>query len=377
MPPEGAIRPQAGEAPPAASLSRFQADGVAIEFTTPVLSSARVRPSDTDKLEVIISDLGGGRGQYVVPMRHLSKVVPLTVHDRTLCEEVMHRKACSPDEIRAAVLTVAKMGLAGQQAAKIARQTIEDEQKERLLTTVCLIHRAIAQGSGDQAGVPTLNALASGANRGQMKQLLAKVARSAGLSPDAIYGVLEEWGGIVGAVGVPGMPMECRLRRLGSQIFDFGSQLRQWAEEEISHVGDGARLVAAQADRVGAAAEREVAAVDAFTNRMHDVVPKWQTAREELRAAVSKLVWTMNGWEVNLRRWRAAAQASHDDQQRVVAAIRATMPQEAESMVPDGWHDDGDTRRGTRKVQANQDWKTGAIDFDVVRRLEAMKQHAL
>jgi hypothetical protein len=374
MPLEGAIRTPTADAPPLASLSRFQAEGVAIEFTTPVLSSARVRPSDTDKLEVIISDLGGGRGQYVVPMRHLNKVVTLTVHDRTLCEEVMHRNAHSPDEIRRAVLTVAKMGLAGQQAAKSARQAIEDEQKERLLTTVCLIHRAIGQG-GEQA-VPSLNALASGTNRGQMKQLLAKVAHSAGMSPDTIYSVLEEWGAIVGAVGVPGMPMECRLRRLGSQVFDFASQLRQWAEDEISHVGDGARLVATQADRVGAAAEREVAAVDAFTNRMHEVVPAWQKARDELRAAVAKLAWTMNGWEANLRRWRAAAQTSHDDQLRVVAAIRATMPQESEATIPDGWNDDG-TRRGTRKVQAHQDWKTGQLDFDVVRRLEALKQHAL
>jgi hypothetical protein len=377
MPLEGAIRQPASDAPPTASLSRFQAEGVAIEFTTPVLSSARVRPSDSDKLEVIISDLGGGRGQYVVPLRHLTKVVTLTVHDRTLCEEVMHRNAYSPDEIRSAVLTVAKMGLAGQQAAKSARQTIENEQKERLLTTVCLIHRAITLNSNDQAGVPSLNALASGANRGQMKQLLAKVARSAGLSPDAIYSVLEEWGGIVGAVGVPGMPIECRLRRLGGQIFDFGSQLRQWAEEEISHVGDGARLVATQADRVGGAAEREVAAVDAFTNRMHEIVPNWHKSREDLRAAVAKLTWTMNGWEVNLRRWRAAAQSSHEDQVRVVAAIRATMPQESEQMIPDGWNDDSGARRGTRKVQAHQDWKTGQVDFDVVRRLEALKQHAL
>ena len=377
MPFESAVRASA-DAPPVASLSRFQSDGVAIEFTTPVLASARVRPSDSDKLEVIIADLGGGRGQYVVPMRHLNKVVTLTVHDRTLCEEILHRNACSPDEIRRAMLTVARMGLAGQKAAKVARQTIEDEQKERLLTTVCLIHRAIAQGGNEAAAVPSLSALASGGNRGQVKQLLAKVARSAGLSPDTIYSVLEEWGGIVGAVGVPAMPMECRLRRLGAQVFDFASQLRHWAEDEISHVGDGARLVAAQADRVGKMAEQEIATIDGFIDRMHTVVPGWQTAREELRAAVAKLAWTMNGWEANLRRWRDAAQTSRDDQQRVVSAIRAAMPQETESTIPDGWNDDDNgQRRGTRKVQAHQDWKTGQIDFDVVRRLEALKQHAL
>jgi len=380
MPLESAVRSTAADAAPLASLSRFQSEGVAIEFTTPVLTSARVRPSDSDKLEVIIADLGGGRGQYVVPMRHLGKVVTLTVHDRTLCEEILHRNAHSPDEIRRAMLTVARMGLAGQRAAKTARQTIEDEQKERLLTTVCLIHRVIAQDGRKPAGdpaMPSLSALASGGNRGQVKQLLANMARSAGLSPDTVYSVLEEWGGIVGAVGVPGMPMECRLRRLGGQVFDLASQLRLWAEDEISHVGDRARAVAEHADRIGAAAEREVAAIDAFSARMHEVVPSWKTAREDLRAAVAKLAWTMNGWEGHLRRWREAAQTSREDQQRVVAAMLASLPQVAESTLPDGWHDDGAARRGTRKVQAHQDWKTGQIDFDVVRRLEALKQHAL
>lgn len=379
MPLESAVRSGgAAEAPPLASLSRFQSDGGAIEFTTPVLASARLRPSDSDKLEVIIADLGGGRGQYVVPMRHLNKVVTLTVHDRTLCEEILHRNAHSPDEIRGAVLTVAKMGLAGQKAAKTARQTIENEQKERLLTTVCLIHRAVSKGRTDGADVPSLNALSSGGNRGQVKQMLAKVAQAAGLSADTIYSVLEEWGVIIGAVGVPGMPIECRLRRLGGQVFDFASQLRHWAEEEISHIGDGAREVATQADRVGGTAERQTAAIDAFTDRMQEIVPAWKTAREELRAAVAKLAWTTNGWEANLRRWRESAQNSREDQQRVVEAIRAAMPRASESTIPASWSDDdGGSRRGTRKVQAHQDWKTGQIDFDVVRRLEALKQLAL
>src|SRR5262245_31677859 len=93
-----------------ASLFRLQADGVAVEFTTPALASARVRPSDTEKLEVVLADLGGGSGSYVVPLRHISKLLSMTVHDRTLCDEILHRNSREPDDIRRAVLAVARLG---------------------------------------------------------------------------------------------------------------------------------------------------------------------------------------------------------------------------------------------------------------------------
>ncbi|MBL8838564.1 MAG: hypothetical protein JNL66_20095 [Alphaproteobacteria bacterium] len=363
----------------AGGLVQYQSEGVAVDFTTPILANARIRPSDGDKLEVILSDLGGGRGHYVIPLRHLEKAVTMTVHDHTLCEEVLHRNASSPDDIRRAILTVAKMGLAGQKAAKHARQTIDDEQNERMLTTVCLVRLAITYGdAGAVRAPPTLNDLATDIARGQVKVELAKVARTARLSTDAVYNLLEEWGGIIASVGVPDMPIECRLRRLGRQVFELASQLRQWADEEISHVGDRARAVADHAVRVGRDAEKRLAALDTFTDTIVETVCRWKESNLEIRAAMDALAWTLNGWEGNLRRWREAAQISREEQQRVVSAILATRPIRADAAQFDGANDPAHpARKGSRKVQAYQDWKTGQIDYDAVRRLEALREQAL
>ena len=78
------------------------------------------------------------------------------------------------------------------------------------------------------------------------------------------------------------------------------------------------------------------------------------------------------------RRWREAAQISREEQQRVVSSILATRPSR-----PDAGHFDSaqdlanPAHKGSRKVQAYQDWKTGQIDYDAVRRLESLREQAL
>jgi len=362
------------------ALSRYQSDGVAIEFTTPILANARVRPAETDRLEVIVDDLGGGKGSYVVPLRHLGKIVALTVHDRTLCEEIIHRRANSPDEIRRAVLAVARMGLAGPKAAKTARQAIADEQNERLLSTVFLIHRAInhADRAAASAG-PSLAALAAESNRGQVKTQLGEVARLLKLTGDQVYAILEEWGALIGAVGLARMPVECRLRRLARQVGELAGQLRRWADEEISYVGDHARRVADSAEHVAQRAERQIAAIDTHAGSVVETLRRWKDTQRTIRAAVSDLAWILNGWEANLRRWRDAAQISREEQHKVVSEMLASLPPRLAAATLETWSGEAFalSRRGSRKVRAHQDWKTGAIDFDVVRRLEALKEHML
>lgn len=386
MPLETLVRPAgpdlaaAADAPAANTLSRYQSDGVAIDFTTPILANARVRPAETDRLEVIVADLGGGKGSYVVPLRHLGRIVTLTVHDRTLCEEILHRQANAPDEIRRAVLAVARMGLAGAKAAKTARQAIADEQNERLLTTVFLIHRAINHASRDAtAAGPSLTALAAETNRGQVKAQLGQIAQSLKLTGDQVYAELEDWGAIVGGVGVPGMPLDCRLRRLARQVDDMAGQLRRWADEEISYAGDHARRVADAAQQVAVRADKQIAKIDAFAVAVVETLRRWKDNQRTVRAAVGDLAWILNGWEANLRRWRDAAQVSREEQQKTVSEIMAAMPPRLAAGTLESWSGEAFalSRRGSRKVRAHQDWKTGAIDFDVVRRLESLKEHVL
>lgn len=368
------------EAPAANTLSRYQSDGVAIDFTTPILANARVRPAEVDRLEVIVADLGGGKGSYVVPLRHLGKIVSLTVHDRALCEEIVHRRAAAPDEIRRAVLAVARMGLAGPKAAAAARQTIADEQNERLLTTVYLVHRAINHDDRDAAAAgPALTVLAAEAERGQVKAQLSHIGQRVAMTGDQAYAVLEDWGVLIAAVGLKGMPLDCRLRRLTRQVADLANQLRRWADEEISYAGEHARRIADAADHVVARADRQIAKIDAFAAAMVETLRRWEASQRTIRAAVSDLAWILNGWEANLRRWRDAAEVSREEQQRAVADILAVLPPRPAAGTLETWSGEAFalSRRGSRKVRAHQDWKTGAIDFDIVRRLEAIKEHVL
>ena len=94
MPVAGQVRSGSATtaAQPLSASGIIEAAGVVVDFTTPILAGSRVRLSDANTLEVILSGIGGS-GQYVVPLDHLEKAVTLTVHDRALCGEIMKRNA--------------------------------------------------------------------------------------------------------------------------------------------------------------------------------------------------------------------------------------------------------------------------------------------
>src|SRR5262245_55196153 len=140
----------------ATAASGQKPGGAMVEFTTAALGFGRVRRGDNPKvLEVVIADLGGGgAGQYMLPLSHLAHVVNLTAHDRMLCDELNRRQAVTPDAARRAMLAVAKTGIAGQQAARAARQALTEEQNERGLATVYLLQTAFNEAVGAGAEVP-------------------------------------------------------------------------------------------------------------------------------------------------------------------------------------------------------------------------------
>ena len=63
--------------------------GVAVPFTTPLLSSGRVRPGRRGRPEMLMPNPSGGRGLYVFDLAAAPEVTSLTLHDRLLVERLL------------------------------------------------------------------------------------------------------------------------------------------------------------------------------------------------------------------------------------------------------------------------------------------------
>src|SRR5262249_15228885 len=150
----------------------------------------RLRRGDNPKVpEIVISDLGGGGpGQYMLPLPHLAHVVNLTVHDRMLCDEITRHQAITPDAARRAMLAVAKTGIAGQQAARAARQVLAEGQSGRAFATVYLLQTGYNEAVAAGAEVPLVDP--SEPPRNRTKAQLLAVGTSTRLGPDAVYAVV-------------------------------------------------------------------------------------------------------------------------------------------------------------------------------------------
>ena len=59
------------EKPAEFAPSTFAQRGVAVDFTTPLLVQSRIRQSDGDRVELILPNLAGGKGSYILAWRSL------------------------------------------------------------------------------------------------------------------------------------------------------------------------------------------------------------------------------------------------------------------------------------------------------------------
>ena len=91
----------------------FLERGVAVPFTTPLLDGTRARPGARADVELIVPNLSGGRGVYILPWSGIREFCRPTVHDARLNQEIAGLRSVTPITIRRAARRVAAAGLAG------------------------------------------------------------------------------------------------------------------------------------------------------------------------------------------------------------------------------------------------------------------------
>src|SRR3546814_14342378 len=92
-----------------------------------------------------------------------------------------------------------------------------------------LFKSAIEKMSGGSMDL-RVSDLTSDSGRDRIKSGLGDIAQRVHTSSNELYARLEEWGAMLGQLGVPGMPRECRLRRMHSRSTALPDGLHRWPD---------------------------------------------------------------------------------------------------------------------------------------------------
>jgi hypothetical protein len=220
------------EKPAEFAPSTFAQRGVAVDFTTPLLVQSRIRQSDGERVELILPNLAGGKGSYILAWRSLVQFATVTLHDHALYEGVLNIERMDPATVRTVTLSVAAKGLAGRDAMRRAQTLLAQEKEEALLTNFLLVVDLLKlTGISAQE---LMHGRQGEDTEARMKRAIFQVASTLQISPEVLYQRIETLTRSTFTVGLPWAPTPGRLRRLLGELDSFAESLTQWQSRDVT-----------------------------------------------------------------------------------------------------------------------------------------------
>ena len=378
-----APRPTLGYAP-----STFLERGVVVPFTTPLLAGARVRPGERDRLELIVGNPSGARGVYILPWEGVFAICVPTVHDRLLNARVQGLRGVTPPAIRRLSLDAAQEGLAGRAAAAAAEAARLAEARLRTLTNFELLLMLVRQVSG--AASPPADSATGGAAGGaaleaQARRAVARVAPGLRRTPEAVATMLEELAELFAPLGVGAGAARARVPAHISALLAMRAGIAAALGEQTpggetrggAATGNpDADLVMATADLTIACARATTADAMALLLDLPGLLRGWADAPDPIAARVARPDWLLDGWERICLLWQDDP-APRDSVFAELADLVPATPREAADWVSLPVESSAGALRHRRKVQRNEDWRTGASVQDLIARNEMLHARAL
>lgn len=353
--------------------STFLERGVCVPFTTPLLSQARLRMDRYGQLECLLPGFSGGKGTYVFSWKTVPEVFRTTLHDRALHREIQERKANTPDAMRSAALSVAARGLAGIAAAVVATEALEKEQRYAVVTNYVLVLELLREAGVNAPDL--IRAMADAEQARQMaKNALKWIADSYGMTADEMYALAEEISAQLAPVGFPHSPTPGRLRDLVRRLGEFRDQMNQWAGTDATDAAGLATFLAKVADETLGIAQARLTSLDWLLVKTRALMVE-PAVRAEARSLMGTLSWLMDGWDYMVQIWQDAADQSDDVQRQTLCELFRIAPVIPMEELASNENLDVEALRAVQRrwVRGNQDWRTGGLDYDAVRRIEAAK----
>ncbi len=357
--------------------SSFEERGAAAPFTTPTLSSARIRLDDRHNLVLLTPGFAGTGAVYVFPWTAIPELFTMTVHDRALYEQISKNKATTPSAIRREVLHVMASGLAGPEAKISARKSLDaDSAYETEIKAVLLISLlfSLDVDVADLVGLDFSKSDVIGAS----KSKLAEAVRPLGVDPDTAYERIEQLADALVYIGLPTFGNPGRLRVLLDQVEAFRRTMRQKFERNTGEVAEFHGFAEETAGKTVALVRETLSSLDGVIAQLPEVIRHWDVRLPEIRKWSNRLSWLLDGWDYVLGFAKGMDQWSLEEFWTNVETLTRLLP-----MIPRA-EVDGEPDLSARYVEslhrrrvgAMEDWRTGVIDRELVLRLEQAKIQA-
>ncbi|SMH48119.1 hypothetical protein [Azospirillum agricola] len=357
--------------------STFEERGAAVAFTTPLLSQTRVRRGERSKLEVLIPALSQGSGIYVVAWKSVPEMVAMTMHDRYLHELIVGEESCSPHEIRRATLRAARKGLAGPQAAQAARRALDEDEEQGTLTHYLLI-LAILKAVGLES--PEMLKAGIGTEEGQRltRQLMTRAAGSLTLDATVLYTRLAEIAAVVSPVGLAQSPKPGRLLRCLNDLKSFRQAMQDWAREVPSDTSPVAVFCAEVAQHTIGIGDAVLADFHRRIEAIGPLMRGWDMEIVRIRDHATRMAWLLDGWSHITGAWELAQGEDRHHQAVAINELFRILPllpraESGRDLMADSRRVQSVQRRSVRMLE---DWRTGVMDVEAIRRIETLKARA-
>jgi hypothetical protein len=361
------------EKPAEFAPSTFAQRGVAVDFTTPLLVQARIRQSDGDRVELILPNLAGGKGSYILAWRSLVQFATITLHDHSLYEAVLGIERMDPATVRTATLSIAAKGLAGRDAMRRAQTLLAQEKEEALLTNFLLVVDLLKL-----AGVSAQELMTGRPGEdteARMKGAIFKVAGTLKISPEILYQRIEMLTRSTFTVGLPWAPAPGRLRRLLGDLDAFAESLTQWQSRDVTAAAEVGRFAASVALHTTTLARVTMGESDALIRNVLSIMRNWERDSKIISAQMSRLAWLLDGWSYIVALWTSVESEPHERQRDTIlemARLIPVMPREISEWTESGLEQEAKSIQ-RKWVRLNQDWRTGRNLIDLVARNEVLK----
>lgn len=358
--------------------STFEDRGTTVPFTTPALSCARVRADDRHNLVLLTPGFAGTQSVYVLPWRAIPELVTMTIHDRALHDAIERNRAMSPDTMRRQALLVAATGLAGPEVQASARKaTQEDAEFGEQIHAVLILFllNALKIDISKLAGLDL--------DRSEVLQR-AKTALQAATTPlgidiETLYDRMGFLAGGLAGLGLTSFGEPGRLRLLLNNLRDFRRDMLNHATRASEEAAAFFNFAAEVAQMSITPAEETLLGIDRRLDDIPDVVRRWDEHFPKIVMGATRLSWLLDGWDYVIGFAKGADDWVGGDLWTQLEILAKMLP-----IVP---RDERQERGNTtlkyaemvqrRRVNALQDWRTGALDEEMARRLEAAKLAAL